>query len=413
LIVSTETHSSRWKVAHVIATNFFGGPEKQIVEHLKRLDNAAYSSLLISFLEDGRENQILSQAQKAGICQHGIPMGGPFDIRAWLRLRRFVGAEAVALLCVHGYKSTVMGAWIHKTLGIPTLAFSRGYTAENLKVAAYQYCDRLALRLLTGVVCVSEGQRRKLAALGVHPKRSWVVHNAAQVPATLPDAERTRLEVRRNFGFPADARLCVSAGRLSPEKGHADLLRAIAEVGDRAPGWYFLLCGDGPCRDRLQQQILALQLGPRVVLAGFRTDIQDIFQATDLFVLPSHSEGLPNVVLEAFALGKPVVATSVGGVPEIIEDGSNGALVPPHRPGLLAEAMVRCFQQPSKMASWGQAARRTVETRFTFEEQNRRLEAVYAEILAPLRLRGGDPHVRHNAGHSATGGLGDAERRDC
>jgi glycosyltransferase involved in cell wall biosynthesis len=388
----TKTDNGRWKVAHVIATNFFGGPEKQIVEHLKRLDSAAYSSLLISFLENGRENQILGQAQAAGIDQQGIPMDGPFDIRAWLRLRSFVRTQDVDLLCVHGYKSTVMGAWIHKTLGIPALAFSRGYTAENLKVAVYQYCDRLALRLLSGVVCVSEGQRRKLASLGVRPKRSWVVHNAAQVPATLPDSDSVRSEVRRHLGLPQDARLCVCAGRLSPEKGHADLLRAIAEIGNRAPGWHFLLCGDGPCKAPLQQQILALQLRQRVLLAGFRTDIQEIFQAMDLFVLPSHSEGLPNVVLEAFALGKPVIATSVGGVPEVIENGVNGVLVPPSQPGVLAEAMVDCFREPSKMAAWGQAGRRTVQTRFTFEEQNRRLETIYAEILEPFRACARHPH---------------------
>jgi glycosyltransferase involved in cell wall biosynthesis len=393
LTMRTKMGSRKWKVAHVIATNFFGGPEKQIVEHLKRLDPSVYSSRLISFLEDGRENQILRQAQMAGIEQQGISMGSPFDFRAWRQLQNFVRAESIDLFCVHGYKSTVMGAWIHKTLGIPTLAFSRGYTAENLKVALYQYCDRLALRLLSGVVCVSEGQRRKLAALGVCPKRSWVVHNAVQAPETLPDFHGIRLEVCRQLALPADALLCVSAGRLSPEKGHADLLRAIAEIGDRAPAWYFMLCGDGPCRARLQQQIHALRLQQRVRLAGFRTDIQDIFQAMDLFVLPSHSEGLPNVVLEAFALGKPVIATSVGGVPEIIENGVNGVLVPPRQPSVLAEAMVRCFHEPARMAAWGQAARRTVQTRFTFEEQNRRLEGIYAEILDPFRPCGRHPHV--------------------
>jgi glycosyltransferase involved in cell wall biosynthesis len=383
----------RWKVAHVIATNFFGGPEKQIIEHLRRLDPSVYSGAVLSFLEDGRENQILNQARMAGIDQQGIPMAGPFDIRAWLRLRNCVRSRSSDLLCVHGYKSTVMGAWIHKTLGIPTLAFSRGYTAENLKVALYQYCDRIALRLLNGVVCVSDGQRQKLETMGVRPKRSWVVHNAVRAPETLPDFHGIRLEVCRRLALPADALLCVSAGRLSPEKGYADLLRAIAEIGDRAPGWYYVLCGDGPCRARLQKQIHDLRLQQRVRLVGFRTDIQDIFQAMDLFVLPSHSEGLPNVVLEAFALSKPVIATSVGGVPEVIENGMNGVLVPPHQPDVLAEAMVHCFCEPSRMEGMGRAARRTVQTRFTFEEQNRRLETIYAEILAPDRTSERYTHI--------------------
>jgi len=191
------------------------------------------------------------------------------------------------------------------------------------------------------------------------------------------------LEVLQRLGLPADSLLCISAGRLSPEKGHADLLQAIAEIGDRAAGWHFILCGDGPCMTRLEQQVRALRIQQRVQLAGYRTDIQHIFQAMDLFVLPSHSEGLPNVILEALSLGKPVIATSVGGVPEVIESGVNGILVPPHRSDLLAEAMIQCFSEYSRREAMGQSGRRTVQTRFTFEAQTRRLESIYAEILAP------------------------------
>jgi glycosyltransferase involved in cell wall biosynthesis len=371
----------RWKIAHVIASNFYGGPEKQIVVHLKRLDTSVYSGMLVSFLENGRDSEILDRARLAGIAHQGIRMASPLDIKAWRNLKRIVRDEAVDLLCVHGYKSTVMGAWIHKTLSVPTLAFSRGYTAENAKVAFYEFLDRLALRLVSGVVCVSEGQRRRLEALGVRARHVWVVHNAVSTPASVHDLQTARRSVLKRFELPVDSLLCVSAGRLSPEKGHKDLLGAIAAMGEQAFGCSFLLCGDGPCRNALERQAHALGIWERVRFAGFISDIQDVFQVMDLLVLPSHSEGLPNVVLEAFACGKAVVATSVGGVPELVENGRSGILVPPGQPGVLAEAIVRCITEPSLREAYGRAGQSTVRSQFTFEEQTRRLESIYAQIL--------------------------------
>lgn len=371
----------KWKVAHVIATNFYGGPEKQIIEHLKRLDASVYSGFLISFLEDNRDNEILMQAQREGIEHQGISMNSPFDIGAWMQLRKEVRTNAVNLLCVHGYKATVMGSWIHKTLRIPTLAFSRGYTAENLKVAFYEYIDRLALRHVSGIVCVSAGQREKLETLGVRTKNMWVVHNAVVTPEVVPDSRPIRATILKRLALPEGSMICLSAGRLSPEKGHEDLIRAIAALRERSDGWHFVFCGDGPCQAQLEKLAQTLQIQNRVHFAGFRKDLPEIFQAMDLFVLPSHSEGLPNVVLEAFSYGKAVVATSVGGVPELVEDGLSGIVVQPRQPALLAEAMARCMADGGLRQTLGDAGRCTVRSRFTFEEQNRILQSIYAQVL--------------------------------
>jgi glycosyltransferase involved in cell wall biosynthesis len=370
------------RIAHLIATNFFGGPEKQIVEHLKRLDSSKYFGILLSFLEDGQENEILIRARDAGIEGQGIPSSGPLDLTAWYRLKAVIQIRAINLLCVHGYKSTVMGLWIHKKLGVPTLAFSRGYTAENKKVAFYQYLDRLALRHVNGVVCVSDGQRRRLVQLGVHAERMWVVHNAIQTPDAIADAADIRSRVIKQFGLRDDSILCVTAGRLSPEKGHKDLIRAISLMGKRAAKCCFLICGDGPCRAPLEEQVHALNLDDQIRFAGFRRDIQDIFQAMDMLILPSHSEGLPNVVLEAFSYGKAVVATSVGGVPELVEDGKNGILVPSENPKALADAIVQFMEDPVRRESLGEAARSATRLRFNFDDQTQKLEAIYTDILA-------------------------------
>jgi glycosyltransferase involved in cell wall biosynthesis len=370
------------KIAHLIATNFYGGPEKQIIEHLKLLDASQYSGMVISFLEDGQENEILAEARKAGIACLGIPMSSPLDFAAWRRLKKTVQKCSLNLLCTHGYKSTVMGLWIHRTLKVPTLAFSRGYTAENKKVAFYQYLDRMALGYVNGVICVSDGQRRVLEKLGVRAKRIWVVHNAIHTSETTGDATAFRSKVSKQLSLPKDAIWCVTAGRMSPEKGHEDLIQSIALMGEHAAKCCFLFCGEGPCQAQLEKQAHTYNLGERIRFAGFRRDLQDIFQAMDMLILPSHSEGLPNVVLEAFSFGKAVVATSVGGVPELVEDGQNGILVPPGNPKSLAEAITRCAENRMMRESFGKAARNTTRSRFNFEDQAKKLESIYREILA-------------------------------
>jgi glycosyltransferase involved in cell wall biosynthesis len=209
-----------------------------------------------------------------------------------------------------------------------------------------------------------------------------VVHNAV-LPVPPPgDADESRRDVFSRLGIQQDRLLIVSAGRLSPEKGYGDLLRAIALMGPTASKCAFVVCGDGSLAPQLTKMARDLDLSKLVQFCGFRSDILEIFQAMDLFVLPSLTEGFPNVLLEAFACGKPAVATSVGGVPELVRHGENGILVPPSRPDLLGKAVADYVDSPNRRLTSGHAALRAVTSRFTFEKQTARLQAVYCELLS-------------------------------
>ncbi len=367
---------------HLIATNFYGGPEKQIVEHLKRLNRAHYQGILASYLEGNSPNETLEQAQRSGLKNYEIPMSGRLDIRALWELNRLLRQGKIDLLCTHGYKSSVMGWWAGKKAGIPVLVFSRGYTAENAKVAFYEWLERRVLSRVSGIVFVSEGQRERLKSFGIKGKQSWVVRNAVSVDSYVnPKRLDLRKEVFERLRILNAAAMVVSAGRLSPEKGHRFLVEAVGMLRGSSNNTHFVFCGDGPCQEDLEIRSKELGVSENCHFVGFRRDLKEIFQVMDLMVLPSLTEGLPNVVLEAFACAKPIVATRVGGVPEIVENGINGLLLPPERPDLLADAIKNCLASPEKMKQMGEAGYRKVKSEFTFESQSQKLEAIYNEVL--------------------------------
>jgi glycosyltransferase involved in cell wall biosynthesis len=372
-------------VMHLIAANFYGGPEKQTVEHLKRLDRRRFRGILASFVEGSGPNELLRVAAEAGLESRGLPMAGPADLRALGALAGALEREEVTLLCTHGYKATILGWLAARRRRIPVLAFSRGYTGENAKVAFYEWLERKVLARVAGVVCVSEGQERRLLKLGIKCRRSWVVRNAVDGSSrTGPVADPSlKPEICRRLGAPEGKLLVVAAGRLSREKGHRYLLEAIRRLGPKADGGFFVICGEGPLRGSLERRARRLGVAERCRFAGFRKDLPEVFQAMDFLVLPSLTEGLPNVVLEAFASGKTAVASEVGGVGEVIEDGRNGFLVPPGDPGALAAALERLLSAPGALPALGRAARETVQSRFSFDEQTELLVSVYDQVLRP------------------------------
>lgn len=369
-------------IAHLIATNFYGGPEKQIVEHLKRLDGVAFKGVVASFLEGG-ENEILAKAADENLAYFAIPMHGALDFKAQRRLEDFLQDQQVSLLCTHGYKAAVMGWWAARKENMPpVLAFSRGYTAENRKVAFYEWLDRQALKRAAGIVAVSAGQKKKLAQLGVERDATWVVHNAVVVsPLDRSRDAEVKREVCSLFQVPEGAQIVVAAGRLSPEKGHRYLVEAIGLLAEKLNGAVFLFCGDGPCLDSLVAQAARCGVSSNCRFVGFRRDMNMILRAMDLMVLPSLTEGLPNVILEAFSWAKPVVATRVGGVPELVVHDENGYLVEAEQPDQLAEAISKSLLLPEKMKAMGQRGYERVRTEFSFEKQAETLQGIYKIVL--------------------------------
>jgi glycosyltransferase involved in cell wall biosynthesis len=372
-------------VVHLTASRFFGGPERQMLGLARGLP-ADVRTVIVSFSENGTCAAFLREAQRQGIEAMALKADTPHLLAARRELIDLLHRLRADVICCHGYKGDLIGRWAARSVGIPAVAVSRGWTAESFRVRLYEFLDRRVLRGMDRVVCVSQGQAAKVKKAGVAAERIRVIPNSIDTQRfDQPDAEAP--EMLQQY-FPTRRRFIIgAAGRLSPEKGFEQLIRAAPKVLAAVPNAGFVIFGDGPLRCNLQQQIAELALQADFVLAGFREDLDRLVSGLDLLVLPSFTEGMPNVVLEAMAASVTVVATAVGGTPEVVADGITGWLVPPGNPPELARRIIDVLSD-SERETMGRRGRQHVEEHFTFAAQAQKYLELFNECVR--RPRHGD-----------------------
>jgi glycosyltransferase involved in cell wall biosynthesis len=340
-----------------------------------------YRSVFISFAEGGGCRAFLAEVGRAGFEAVALEPDTPHFRRVLRDLDGHLRQVGADILCCHGYKANLLGRLAARRRDIPAVAVSRGWTGANLKLRVYEFLDRIGLRRMDRVVCVSEGQAALVRRAGVPARRVVVIRNA--VRRDRFDRINLRYGDRLQAFFPEPrGRIVGAAGRLSPEKGFDNLIRAAATVTQVEPSAGFVLFGDGPLRGQLAGQIAAAGLDGKFILAGFHQDLDGFLPFLDLMVLPSFREGLPNVVLEAFAAGVPVVATAVGGTPEVVEDGVNGYLVRPGDLGALAARILDVLRTEDGGKSMGMRGRKRVRDQFSFEAQGEQYQRFFEHLLA-------------------------------
>ena len=237
--------------------------------------------------------------------------------------------------------------------------------------------DRILLRMAAGVVVNSKAVLRRFPPVSAGKVRC--IYNGVDLARFCPRSPSAQL--RASLGLPYGVAVVASVGRFVPYKGFAVLLEAADVVRASRPDVHWLLVGDGELRGELERQCRTLSLDTQVRFTGWRTDVADLLALADLFVLPSMSEHFGRVLVEAMALGKPVVATDAGGVPEIVVPGETGLLVPPGDATAMARAICALLKDPARSAQLGAAGRRRVEAEFSLARHVAAVEALYAELL--------------------------------
>jgi succinoglycan biosynthesis protein ExoA len=368
------------RILHLIASNFVGGPEKQILHHALNLRGSGFEVWIGSFRDQAEKAAILAQAEAIGLPTFESKSSGRFDPRAVFDLATFIKRERIQLLCTHGFKANSIGVFAKTLAGVPQMAFCRGWTAETLRVRAYEMLERRLLPFADRIVCVSEAQAEHFASRRWLRRRISVVHNAMLDSLGIP-AVCDRAESKSQLGFSPQTRLVGVVGRLSVEKGQRYLVEAAKELSREFDDLKIILLGEGRERENLELQAKKLGVENMVVLPGFQSNVGTWMKAFDVVANCSLTEGIPNAVLEAMAAGTPVVATAVGGVPALVKDRETGLLVSPANAGALARGVAEALRDVEFASRLGHAGRAWVQERFSAAGQRDALLGLYRQCL--------------------------------
>ena len=331
-------------------------------------------------------NAFVATAREQGISVDVIHERFRFDPDVLRQMRTIVARRAPDVIQTHMIKSHFLVKLSGLGKQYPWVAYHHGYTSTDRKMLLYNRLNRWSLPSADRVITVCGAFAKQLSHAGVCPERLAVRHNAVVPPKLLSAGERHAL--RKKFAIAEDELVILAIGRLSREKGHADLLRSIALARTSSPDLKLklLLVGDGPEHAHLQALTKTLGLNELVVFAGHVANVTPFYAIADVFALPSHSEGSPNVLLEAMVAGLPVVATSVGGVPEIASE-ENALLVAPRDPQAFAVALRRVLTEtelPQRLSRNAQLRAREFSPEFLAHS----LIRIYQEVLTEPRRVG-------------------------
>jgi glycosyltransferase involved in cell wall biosynthesis len=330
-----------------------------------------------------REHPWLADVEALGLPALQIQDPSPFSPRVVRRLTWALKRSEADILHTHDYRSNVLGGLVARQAGrsVPWVATVHLHTTTTRRLKVYRALDLFLLRLADRVVTVSRDQRRLLLRRGVDRRRIVLVPNVIDSAAFAERAAHAD-ETRTALGVSSETSVITVIGRLTPQKGVDVLLEAMPAVLETLPHTELWVAGAGPSLPELEGQTVAAGLSSSVRYLGYRTDVASVIAASDVIVLPSRAEGLPVVLLEAMSLGKPVVASRVGGVPDLVRQGQTGWLVPSEDPAALAGALTEALAHRKESAERGDAGRRRVALTFAPERAARRLAAVYRTILA-------------------------------
>ncbi|MBM3993338.1 MAG: glycosyltransferase family 4 protein [Planctomycetes bacterium] len=372
------------RVVHLMASPFFGGPERQMLGLARHLPGDVVS-IFLSFAEHGQAQPFMDEAQRHHFEGKLLQYNTPWFFSCVSEVADELQKAKADILSCSGYKPDLVGWRAARRVGIPVVSISHGWTAATWKVRVYESLDRCAIGWMDAVVCVSKAQADKVRAAGVAEPNIHVIHNAVGEEAFVEPEPAARAEMLSWFTAPP--RLIVgAAGRLSPEKGYSLFIEAAQRAAKAHSDVGFVLFGEGDLRGELEQTVASCGLHGQLVLPGFRPDMARFLPHLDIHVMTSLTEGLPIVLLEAGAAGVPSVATAVGGIPEVIDDGVTGHLVPSGDCDALARCIIALLDDHSRRLAMGRAARDRVRQDFSFTGTAQHYHALFEKVLASHKL---------------------------
>lgn len=343
-----------------------GGAENVTTSFLTHLAETG-RTVPVCTVTDRRDGPPAEKLARAGVPRFDLGARRLADPMALGRLVRLLDRERIDLIHAHGQDASIVAA-AACALRPTDLVVTRHVLEEPTGNARQRGRSRLtlaSLRRADAVVAVSRAVARRLRSSAVPGERMHVIPNGVETDRYAPRRlQDSREEVRRSLGFEDEARVLLLPAVMREGKGHDLLLRLLPAVRRRVPSVRVLFAGGGEREKALRHEAKAYDVDDVVRFLGFRTDVPELMAASDVVVLPSFAEALPTVLMEAAAASRPVVATRVGGTPEVVENGRTGLLVPPDDPPALGDGVVRLLENAALGRRFGSAARSRAERLF-------------------------------------------------
>ena len=357
------------RILHTESSKGWGGQENRTLNELITMRARGHELAVVS--RPGA--RIIERAKEAGFATFTVDMRGAIDLPAILKLRSAIKAFRADVVNTHSGRDTQLAGMAARTLAHrPRIVRTRHLALPITSRFTYSV-------LPDHVVTVSKYVEDYLVSAGV--PREGITTVSTGVDFSRYDCNTVAGNLRDELGLPADSLLVGTVAILRAKKGHAEILDAAPEVLRRFPNAHFVFAGDGPQTDNLKARIAADGLDGRVHLLGLRRDVTNVLASLDVFVLPTHQEALGTAFIEAGAMGLPAVATRVDGVPEVIQDGTTGFLVPAQQGHALIEPICRLLGDAILRQSMGANAREFVHRKFSREVMAEGMERLYKRLL--------------------------------
>jgi len=365
------------RVLHLVSSGGLYGAE-QVILNLARSENViSYVGALYNTHKPNLE--VIDEAKKLGLTTVVFNSVGRVDVQTIFQIRHFLKNNEIDILHTHNYKVDIIGFAAALKSRTHWLATNHVWQPISARMRLYITVDALVLRFAKRVVAVSDEIRDDLISTNVRPDRIRVIGNGINFDhfAQTRPTETLRVEL----GIRDRDVVVTIVGRLSPEKGHRAFLEAARRISVDRANVKFLVVGDGPLKDELCAEAARLGLDGRIVFAGFRQDMPEVYALSDILVSASSIEGLPMTILEAMASRVPIVATRVGGVPGVIKDGETGVLVESQDAEALKAGIESLIDDPPKRGRLSRAAFEFVRTNHSYERMCEKYRLTYEEVM--------------------------------
>ncbi|HET8888495.1 MAG TPA: glycosyltransferase family 4 protein [Candidatus Angelobacter sp.] len=365
----------RVKVLQLISSGGYYGAENMLLNLCASQEQSGCENSLLIFYNVHVPNvEFYERARRRGLSVRMVHCNGRADWRAVHQIEEYIQEDAVDLVHTHGYKADLYGylaAWrCHK----PVVATCHNWVGGTAALGIYNHLDRMALKKFNALAAVSEKVAQRLLAFGVPAEKIKTIANGIDVAAFERAEPVSLLKVE---GGP----VVGVVARLDLQKGFEYLLLAARKLCTDTRNLKIVIVGEGPDRSAIEDMIMQFGLQSNVILAGQQSNMPVFYAAMDIFVLPSLNEGLPMTVLEAMAASRPVIATRVGAIPGVIQDGENGLLVDPKDSEGLRKAIASLLDDPERRRRMGDQAHAWVSRNYTAKAMALKYREMYDDVL--------------------------------